>query len=574
MKTVYSGNSFGKKCVVLIGLLIGWAAVYLPTMAQDPPRIDPRQFVTIYELNRHNNKRDTAYHHSRQRRQVLNVNSTIEIEFDKAKIAHNLDFYGNISIVADISNRRIEVSPYSEVGKEQSAIGISTGSPREIASYLLGLLGQVSQLKSSLDIMLEDYILEEGMRGQYDNLKISLNASMEYLLEYYTQAPQEDTTAYAQLNPILQAKLQELVRYLNSPTLEFYLNNALTFRIVQIRRELEDAQVGLTKIDFKNVKPKPESKLNKYKDIKRNVDLSLKYLDYFLRADKETELVFIDLTKIDKIFLTELHQQLGYISEKLNFIDTVSNMQLFERSEEKMRFAVQNCRSMAYLFYTSATSAMKTAQFGNIDEFLLNFKNISYKPTYNYTDSLAAVIAPKIYSKLFNGIINLKQDRAQEGNLLNVALLWYQYSDSTSRPIVLHLASFELKEAGWRLKVSDTFMLIERLNEGTQLNNNLSPTNFKGAAGVSLLYSYGTNRVPKARFFKALEPSIGINVSYLDFFTDKDLELGTGIVLGLFRNRFFFTGGYNLHAEAKSPFYLGIGFSFINLATRQGGQTD
>ena len=565
--SLFCSNSLA--LLLLLQLPLVAAAAYNNT-GQVPPHIDPRQFVTIYELNRQSNKRDTAYHQNRQRRQVLDINSTVEIEFNKSQISNNLDFYGNLSIVADISNRSIEISPYSEVGKKQSAIGISTGSPREIASYLLGLLGQISQLKSSLDVILEDYLLEEGMRGQYDVLKTSLNNSMDYLLEYYEQAPQQDTIPFSQLNTILQGKLMELIRYVNSPTLEFYLNNSLSFQINTIRAELEDARGSLGKIDFKTIRSKPENKVSKYKEIKRNVDLSLKYLDYFLRADKETELVFIDLTKIDKIFLSELHGNLEYIARQLVTIDTLSNMQQFERNEEKMRFAAQNCRSLSYLFYSSATNAMKSAQFGNIDEFLLNYKNIGYKPTYNYTDSLAAIIAPRIYAKLFNGIINLNQDRAQEGNSLNIALLWYQYSDSTSRPLVLHLASFELKEVGWRLRVSDAFMLIDRLNENAQVGSNLSPSNYKGAAGVSLLYSYSTNRAPKGKFFKGLEPSVGINISYLDFFTNKDMELGAGIVLGFFRNRFFFVGGYNLHAQNQSPFYMGLGFSFINLATRQG----
>lgn len=70
------------------------------------------------------------------------------------------------------------------------------------------------------------------------------------------------------------------------------------------------------------------------------------------------------------------------------------------------------------------------------------------------------------------------------------------------------------------------------------------------------------------KFLHWLEPSFGINVSYLDFRTDRDFEFGAGPIMGLFQNRIFLTTGYNFNVNGESPFYMGIGFSFSNIYKR------
>jgi len=73
--------------------------------------------------------------------------------------------------------------------------------------------------------------------------------------------------------------------------------------------------------------------------------------------------------------------------------------------------------------------------------------------------------------------------------------------------------------------------------------------------------------IPKNRFFTKFEPSLGINISYLDFDTEKDIEIGAGTSIGLFNNLIQFTVGYNLNVE-RNNIYWGIGFSFINIAEK------
>ena len=65
-----------------------------------------------------------------------------------------------------------------------------------------------------------------------------------------------------------------------------------------------------------------------------------------------------------------------------------------------------------------------------------------------------------------------------------------------------------------------------------------------------------------------LQPSIGVNISYLDFNTTKDIEIGTGLQLGLFRNKVYFGYGVNLNliSPRDAPNYFFLGFSFAKLS--------
>jgi mannose/fructose/N-acetylgalactosamine-specific phosphotransferase system component IIC len=54
----------------------------------------------------------------------------------------------------------------------------------------------------------------------------------------------------------------------------------------------------------------------------------------------------------------------------------------------------------------------------------------------------------------------------------------------------------------------------------------------------------------------------------LDFSTTKDVEIGTGLQVGIFHNKIFFGYGVNLHmlSPKQYPFYYFIGFSFAKLS--------
>ena len=130
------------------------------------------------------------------------------------------------------------------------------------------------------------------------------------------------------------------------------------------------------------------------------------------------------------------------------------------------------------------------------------------------------------------------------------------------------------------------FALVKRINEGDADPDKLSPSNFKGSGGAVLMWTYRgedkgvrisvNNKKSRPdnsaysvrgrkQFLNLVQPCIGVNVCYLDFSTEKDVEIGTGLQLGLFRNKIFFGYGYNLHMLKDEPRYFYLRFSFAKL---------
>jgi hypothetical protein len=127
------------------------------------------------------------------------------------------------------------------------------------------------------------------------------------------------------------------------------------------------------------------------------------------------------------------------------------------------------------------------------------------------------------------------------------------------------------------------FALVKRIKEDKVNQATVSPSNFKGSGGAVLMLTFQkedrklkireTNNGEfsvqnRNRLINFLEPSFGLNVSYLDFSTEKDVEIGTGLQFGLFRNKLFFGYGLNLHMlspKNQSPTYYYVGFSFARL---------
>jgi hypothetical protein len=69
----------------------------------------------------------------------------------------------------------------------------------------------------------------------------------------------------------------------------------------------------------------------------------------------------------------------------------------------------------------------------------------------------------------------------------------------------------------------------------------------------------------RADFIQRLQPSFGINVSYLDFDDQQSFEVGVGALVGLWKNKVFFGWGRNLH-QVSNPGYFCLGFSFGKIA--------
>lgn len=179
------------------------------------------------------------------------------------------------------------------------------------------------------------------------------------------------------------------------------------------------------------------------------------------------------------------------------------------------------------------------------------------------------------------GTINLAKNDVKEGDILYLNVQWENFKDQMVDSLKnkdeesMPIGVYRIEKTGWSTDVSESFYLIERINEPDITTvQNLSPSNFKGAAGISLMKTYNYKEPSEGggnRFRNWLQPSIGLNLSYIDFYTNKDLELGLGLQLGIFKNSIFLGYGVNLNGirggETNSTYFM-LGLSFTNLAEK------
>ncbi len=205
----------------------------------------------------------------------------------------------------------------------------------------------------------------------------------------------------------------------------------------------------------------------------------------------------------------------------------------------------------------------------------LEFKLLLKDSSARILKEVTRFINQQVYKKLLYATIDLKKEDAKNGDILYIKLKWEGYGQNKELPPLPIICKFHLKETGWKVKVSESFLLVERINEESpNVNPQTSPSNFKGAPGASLMWSYYKEESTKTKcknwykFFNFLQPSFGINLSYIDFHTQKDFELGIGGQIGFFANNIFLGYGVNVHQirEGGNPTYFSVGFNFINIA--------
>ncbi len=514
--------------------------------------IDPRQFVNVLEIDRQTNKTLTLYENDTINILKVDVNSLISIFFNQESMSNKLDYYGNVSIIAKINDEPIKVSPYSKVGEKQGEIGVNSASPIEISSHLLGLLRQMKSLENSIRDLFEDKFYEKNTTNSLGYTEI------DYAIAYFSNKEILDTAIYTGLPEKLQGIITTNTKY--SPSLLLFSQNDLVFTNKKLKDELDTLKKNLSDDKSEQYMKSVKSKMTMYQDVKQNLDLSKEYLYYFQNGDAEIKDLYLRLMKQDKLAINDFANKLALSSKKLQAIDTISVVNFNEKEayfDEYLRLIMNSIKS----YNNKAKSSISDIGLN----LYVNNEFVDEENKEELEKELAKKVGNLIYQKLLVGNIDLREARAKEGDILKISILWYQKSDSTSTPLELDLVVFNIKNVGWRLKVYDSFFLINRFNE-PKGEENLSPSKFKGAPGVSLLYTYGNNGY-KNNVFKRLEPSLGINVSYIDFYTNKDLEVGVGLVLGLFKNQIFITAGYNLHSEQNGG-YVGLGFSFSNIASQ------
>lgn len=140
----------------------------------------------------------------------------------------------------------------------------------------------------------------------------------------------------------------------------------------------------------------------------------------------------------------------------------------------------------------------------------------------------------------------------------------------------------EVRDMGVHLKQDNTLLLVKRLgsinssggeDKIDKIDEKSGPkqageekeleSDFKPVAGASFLFKY----TARSRIWNSIDPSVGVNASFVDFRKDKDLELGVGPALSLFDGVFHFNFGWDLMVNSKR-FYWSIGIGFLGVSDK------
>jgi len=604
-------------------------AINLATHAQNSKiEIDPRQYVQVMYRKYANDKLiDTIWSWEKrkdvpnQKRTRLNQNGELTIAFEKDSLAHNKEFEGNISLEAEITGsggtRKIEVSPYSEVGVERQKVGYDSDPPGQIATRFLNMILELDDVRTlgtidSIDTYLFDSVL-------FYNTYINMNQFIDLDTFFRNLSPEKVLSTITPtdanfLAPALVSLQQELFekakRYENYAGYLMDINSEL-LKFIDVQQR---ADGGTTNYKYSRLKGYFESiksvilnfnkrkkqDVQKYKqqnlitDILRLRDIGevvSSYMNSFTEPGEDAQKAFFSFINKDNVSYQQLKSNIDSsmaILKKLQLKESdpdgiVTTINPIKRSiknlyDELLSLSQINGTKLEHLIVQQYRSKIDSPDKNKM--LISTIREIYDSLIVRLSDEAGKII----YKKLVFATIDLNKSGAKSGEVLNVYITWKIKSLRASEiPPRLTIGKYYITESGWHVDVSDMFAMVQRLGESKDLSGNVSPSNFKGTGGATLMLTYlgedkGLRIIPekdneftikkKNRILNAIQPSIGINVSYLDFSTTKDVEVGTGLLVGIFRNKIFFGSGLNLHMIGKaniSPYYMFVGFSFAKL---------
>ena len=155
--------------------------------------------------------------------------------------------------------------------------------------------------------------------------------------------------------------------------------------------------------------------------------------------------------------------------------------------------------------------------------------------------------------EIVDGVLELGKEKLSDGDRLEILVTNYHGSVTRVNWFL------ELRDCGLKIKQDATLLLVKRAGEPKGVND--VDSNFKPAPGSSFLLRV----VTRNRALNFIEPSFGINGSFLDFQKDKDLEVGVGPTVSIFNGIVQFTVGWNLNAPSDRR-YWAIGLGFLDIA--------
>jgi len=560
--------------------------------------IEPRKYVNVFYKRRPDAppekslaiwRWDSLGQH--QRYKVLDKEGVIHIYFDKDQLTKDTKFRGSISLSASVKSnsgeRPIEVSPYSKVGEQQQTFGTNSISPELTAQLLFNAIYTIKSMLNSdnskqlyqdsgfqlLDTSSIRIVLDEIARRKLSSAKFSMDSltSSLYL---------RDLLIVNGNFPDARA-IQESIE--KKPNYNF---SQLYADLTRLKESLKISYDYYRNRDLNDYKEKVET-------YSRGLNTIIAYLDAFETAGTDAKAVFLQLIGTDIIKYAELRQTLKNSQAKILTIlnNWSANSKQVEDGiipnitrttdialREISSFSGSEFDKALFLEYNNRKSTEKSSG----DEEFDKLRVLRNSPNFSMViRNLSITAAEYLYSLLTYATINLAKNDVKQGDVLYLYVQWKNFKDQMVDSLKrkddekMEIGYYRIEKTGWSTDVSESFYLIERINEPERTSDDrVSPSNFKGAAGVSVMRTFNysePNEGTPLRFLNWLQPSIGLNLSYVDFYTTKDLELGLGLQIGLFKNTIFIGYGVNLNGIRKTEYnasYFMLGLSFINLGEK------
>lgn len=522
-------------------------------------QLNPARFINIYEV-------------PKARSVSFQANTTIKQSGDNAKIYGKLIYHGRtaglnntrltadegstIVVVPDVEGSRdiafntiymhaelasadtkqnVEIANYSEVGTAPSADAFIIGASFESAKDILDML--ITLQRRATDIL--KYTLEIYDDGEIDDEKFKEILGITSSSSVQLGRARESFTLYA---PEVETITSYLATQSNRNITERIANN-----IFHINR---DTLTAIAK--------------------QFTADVALLKSQTPTERDAATIRLLLRTAQIYKDFKAA-RAEIRYMAEKgaLKTPKEPGRQRLVERLDNTLQ-----------RINTPGTDA-------KLIKGLRREAEAQARDIYAYDRSAEAITSLRD-SKFPVGWVSLDEVRAKDGDTLKLTVqIQNPGNQGTGNKVPFYIA---VKKYGIKLHWASSFLFLKRLNitpadtMPDANGNTLSEVNFAPSPGVS----YGLTFFKRgddggSKFLRALAPTIGMNVSFMNFkdpgfdlstmmftnTTGTDVQVGAGPIVSFFDNKLHFTHGWNLNVDRKRR-YWGIGFGFVEFAKELG----
>src|SRR5688572_7127798 len=244
--------------------------------------------------------------------------SDIVIYIDREALTKFDDFLGSVSLTARINDRLIEVSPYSEVGKELKTVGVNgVNSTRDFALSLFNFIVQTSKFNTDIFCgFTENYerlLDDENKQLHIDDLKIVISEIDSLLKDSSRPADRGKILTY------VNGKYPNLYGVLSRSYPPMYDSTTTIYDITRIRQsyisQLQKMEKDMIDSEF----------MGEMFRIQTRLKLLQNYLDYLSNSNIETSRAYSKSIQRDPIFVTHISQIFSSAISKFNsMIDTLN----------------------------------------------------------------------------------------------------------------------------------------------------------------------------------------------------------------------------------------------------------